>query len=166
MTNTNLMRCDRGPLSPARAAAPEFADPGSELTCSVDELGAFAAIGPWSVRLRAGRRPAMEVYEYGELLDVVVESSLGATGLRGARRGPAGRPGSGAVVCAWGRLPPCGVPPPVCFLTGGLRRRAADAVAVRTAGRFWFASAAGRFRWVQASAASCCAEHAEPGRVA
>ncbi|WP_146616446.1 hypothetical protein [Kitasatospora sp. SolWspMP-SS2h] len=131
-------------------------------------MGAFTAIGPWSARLRAGRRPAMEVYEYGELLDVVVESSLGAAGLRGARRGPAGRPGAraGAVVCAWGRLPPCGAPPPVHFLTGGLRRRAADAVAVRTAGRFWFASATGRFRWAQMSAASCCAEHAEPGRAA
>ncbi len=166
MTNTNLMRCVRGPLAPARAADPQFSDAEHELTCTENELGNVAEFGPWSVRLRAGRRPAMEVYEHGELLDVVVESSLGGAGLRGARLGRTGAPGEGAVVCAWGRLPPCGAPPPVRFLSGGLRRRATDAVTVRTVGRFWFASATGGFRWAQLPAACCGVEHREPGRVA
>ncbi|MEU5386174.1 hypothetical protein [Kitasatospora cineracea] len=166
MTNTNLMRCVRGPLAPARAAVPQFSDVDHELPCAEDELGKVAEVGPWSVRLRAGRRPAMEVYEHGELLDVVVESSLGGAGLRGARLGRAGAPGEGPVVCAWGRLPPCGAPPPVRFLTGGLRRRATDAAIVRVVGRFWFASATGGFRWAQLSAACCGVEHQESGRVA
>ncbi|GLW72282.1 hypothetical protein Kpho02_45810 [Kitasatospora phosalacinea] len=160
MTNTNLIRCSRGPLSCLRAAAPDSSDGFSELACESGESGLIAAVGPWAVRLRAGRRPAMEVYEYGELLDVVVESSLGDTGLRGARRGAGGGPGGGPLSCAWGRLPPCGEPPPVRFLTGGLRRRATGA-AVRTAGRFWFASAAGEFRWAQLPVADCaCAGRA------
>ncbi|GLW53116.1 hypothetical protein [Kitasatospora phosalacinea] len=162
MTNTNLMRCGRGPFSPFRATAPGSSDFLRELVHEPDGLGLIAAVGPWAARLRAGRRPAVEVYEYGELLDVVVESPLGGTGLRGARRGASGRPGGGPFSCAWGRLPPCGAPPPVRFLTGGLRRRATGASAVRTAGRFWFASAAGEFRWAQLPVPGCaCAGHTE-----
>ncbi|BAJ28348.1 MULTISPECIES: hypothetical protein [Kitasatospora] len=166
MTNTNLMRCGRDSLSPARAAARQFSRSLPELLGGGGRSGLIAAVGPWTACLRAGRRPAMEVYEHGELLDVVVESSLGGAGLRGARRGPTGRPGEGAAACAWGRLPPCGAPPPVHFLTGGLRRRPVGSATVRTAGRFWFASAAGEFRWARLSAAACCAEHAERGRAA
>ncbi|MFD7735668.1 hypothetical protein ACFV6F_35435 [Kitasatospora phosalacinea] len=161
MTNTNLMRCSRGPFSLSRATAPGSSDLLRELVHEPDGLGLIAAVGPWVVRLRAGRRPAMEVYEYGELLDVVVESSLGGTGLRGARRGASGRPGGGPFSCAWGRLPPCGAPPPVRFLSLGLRRRVAGAPAVRTAGRFWFASVAGEFRRAQLPVPGCaCSGHA------
>ncbi|MFB7946054.1 hypothetical protein ACFC6L_14165 [Kitasatospora phosalacinea] len=162
MTNTNLMRCSRGPFSLFRATAPASSDLLHEPVHEPDELELIAVVGPWAVRLRAGRRPAMEVYEHGELLDVVVESSLGGTGLRGARRGASGRPGGGSFSCAWGRLPPCGAPPPVRFLSGGLRRRAAGASAVRTAGRFWFASVTGEFRWAQLPVPGCaCSGHAE-----
>ncbi|MFF4338306.1 hypothetical protein ACFY00_00015 [Kitasatospora sp. NPDC001540] len=162
MTNTNLMRCGHDPLSRLRAAASASSDSASELAHESDEMGLVAAVGPWAVRLRAGRRPAMEVYEYGELLDVVVDSSLGGTGLRGARRGAAGSSDGGPLSCAWGRLPPCGELPSVRFLVGGLRRRAASAATVRTAGRFWFASAAGEFRWAQLPVSGCtCAGRAE-----
>ncbi|WP_033215895.1 hypothetical protein [Kitasatospora phosalacinea] len=168
MTNTNLMRCGRAPFPSAGAAALDLPGTSHELAPGAEELGLITMVGPWAVRLREGRRTAMEVYEYGELLDVVVESSLGGSGVRGARRGPAGGAGGGAVSCAWGRLPPCGAPPPVRFLTGGLRRRTAGADTVRTAGRFWFGSAAGEFRWVRLSAASgcACAGRPEQGRTA
>ncbi|MGW4378627.1 hypothetical protein [Kitasatospora sp. NPDC004531] len=149
MTKTNLMRCGRSPLGNSRGAAEEFPLSGPELLGGAGTPGLLAVVGPWSVRLRAGRRPAMEVYEYGELLDVVVESSLVDAQLRGARRGRADRPGDGPVACAWGRWPPGSAPGPVLFHPGGLLRRAVQPGAVRTAGRFWFASAAGEFRWAQ-----------------
>ncbi|QKW19496.1 hypothetical protein HUT16_10845 [Kitasatospora sp. NA04385] len=168
MTNTNLIRCGRVPFSAVRAATADLLGTSSELASSAAELGMIAEVGPWAVRLREGRRTAMEVYEYGELLDVVVESSLGGSGLRGARRGPAGRPGGGPVSCAWGRLPPCGAPPSVHFLAGGLRRRPTGADTVRTAGRFWFGSVAGEFRWARLPAAVGCACAGRPiqGRAA
>ncbi|OKJ10356.1 hypothetical protein [Kitasatospora sp. CB01950] len=166
MTNTNLMRCSRSPLSAAPGAVLDFPSAGSELLGGVGGLGLIAAVGPWSVRLCAGRRPAMEVYEYGELLDVVVESSLGDAQLRGARRGRAYGPVEGPVSCAWGRWPPGASPRPVLFRPGGLRRRAVQPDAVRTTGRFWFASAAGEFRWAQVCGPSARAEHPESGRAA
>ncbi|MFF0391299.1 hypothetical protein ACFYS8_21840 [Kitasatospora sp. NPDC004615] len=166
MTNTNLMRCGRSPLVATPGAALEFPMAGSELLDGVGMVGLLASVGPWSVRLRAGRRPAMEVYEYGELLDVVVESSLADTRLRGARRGRAGGPGEGPVSCAWGRWPPGTAPRPVLFRPGGLRRRTVPADAVRTTGSFWFASVAGEFRWAQVCWSSGCTEHPESGRAA
>lgn len=153
MTNTNM-----------QTEKSKRAGSAAELLAGAEPVGLLAAVGPWSVRLRAGRRPAMEVYEYGELVDVVVESSLGGARLIGARRGRS--PGRGPVVCAWGRLPHGAAEPPVRFLTGGLRRRAVDAELVRTAGRFWFASAAGEFRWAQVGAASCRAGRPVAGRAA
>ncbi|WP_035862646.1 hypothetical protein [Kitasatospora cheerisanensis] len=162
MTNTFLMRCGRSTSVAARGTAAEFPLTGAELLDGAGTLGLLTVVGPWSVRLRAGRRRAMEVYEYGELLDVVVESSLGDAQLRGARRDRAERPGGGPVSCAWGRWPPGAPPRPVHFRSGGLRRRTVRADAVRTAGRFWFASAAGEFRWAQVG----CAERPESGRAA
>ncbi|MGX4737348.1 hypothetical protein [Kitasatospora griseola] len=166
MTNTNLMRCGRSPLGVAGGAALEFPPAGPELLDGAGQMGLLAAVGPWSVRLRAGRRPAMEVYEHGELLDVVVESSLGDAQLRGARRGRAGGPDEGSVSCAWGRWPPGATPRPVLFRAGGLRRRAVQPDVVRTAGRFWFASAAGEFRWAQVCGPAGHAERPESGRAA
>ncbi|MFD8598857.1 hypothetical protein ACFV1L_28025 [Kitasatospora sp. NPDC059646] len=166
MTKTNLMRCGRSTPVAGGGTAAEFPLTGPELLDGPGTLGLLAVVGPWSVRLRAGRRPAMEVYEYGELLDVVVESSLGDVQLRGARRGRAGRPDGGPVSCAWGRWPPDAPPRSVHFRAGGLRRRAVRADAVRTAGRFWFASAAGEFRWAQVCCEPSCAECPESGRAA
>ena len=168
MTNTNLFRCGRTPFPSGRATAPGFPHACSELPDGSGESGLITAIGPWEARLRAGRRPAMEVYEYGELLDVVVASSLGSSGLRGARRSPARGREAGSVSCAWGRLPPCGTAPPVYFLTGGLRRRTTGPVAVRTAGRFWFGSAVGEFHWARLpTTADCvCADGPVQGRTA
>ncbi|MGW4808840.1 hypothetical protein [Kitasatospora sp. NPDC004272] len=164
MTNTNLLRCGRVPFSSVWATAPGFSHTCPELSDGPGESGLITAIGPWVARLRTGRRPAMEVYEYGELLDVVVDSPLGGSGLRGARRDPFGGPGRGPVSCAWGRLPPCGTAPPVRFLTGGLRRRAAGAAAVRVTGRFWFGSTAGQFRWARLPTAAGCACADRPAR--
>ncbi|MFE1320826.1 hypothetical protein [Kitasatospora phosalacinea] len=134
MTNTNLMRCGRGPFSLLWVTAPGSSDLLREPVHEPDELG----------------------------LLVAVESPLGGTGLRGARRGASGRPGGEPPSCAWGRLPPCGVPPPVRFRTGGLRLRATGASAVRTANRLWFASVAGEFRWAQSPVPGCtCAGRTE-----
>ncbi|MFJ5923769.1 hypothetical protein ACIQF6_14325 [Kitasatospora sp. NPDC092948] len=166
MTNTNLMRCGRSPFRAHRGTAPALPLTEPELLDGTGPMGLLASVGPWSVRLRAGRRPAMEVYEYGELLDVVVESSLGDTQLRGARRGRAAGPDDGPVSCAWGRWPPGAGPGPVLFRTGGLRRRTVQADVVRTTGRFWFASVAGEFRWAQVCRASDRTECLESGRSA
>ncbi|RKE19002.1 hypothetical protein [Streptomyces sp. TLI_171] len=166
MTNTNLMRCGRTPLARTGAADRECSWARPELLDGTGGMGLLESIGPWSVVVRSGRRPAMEVYEYGELLDVVVESSLGGARLRGARRGRAGRPGERPVSCAWGRLPPCAVPQAVGFTAGRLRRRSVRADVVRTAGRFWFATVAGEFRWTQVWSVCRCAEHVESGRAA
>ena len=166
MTNTNLMRCGRSPLGALRGTTLEFPQTEPELLDGTGPMGLLASVGPWSVRLRAGRRPAMEVYEYGELLDVVVESSLGDAQLRGARRGRARSPEDRPVSCAWGRWPPGATPRPVLFRAGGLRRRAVRADVVRTAGRFWFASVAGEFRWAQVCRPSDRTECPESGRSA
>ncbi|WP_354640246.1 hypothetical protein [Kitasatospora camelliae] len=102
-------------------------------------------IGRWELRSAAGGRrcrAALEVYEHGELLDVLVASSLGRALPCGARRatGDAGRES-----VAWGRIPASGVLPRVTFLGHGLRRRHCPAPAVSVAGSFWFAHVAGSF---------------------
>lgn len=102
---------------------------------------------PWSVRFAQGTRGriALEVYNAGLLLDVLVARPLAADLLRGARRtGGDGRPS----VLAWGHLPPDGVPPELLFGQGRPGRRAGRrsevrAEAVGTAGSFWLAVAEG-----------------------
>ncbi|MFF3596296.1 hypothetical protein [Kitasatospora indigofera] len=128
--------------------------------------GALAAAAcPWSVRdaggdRRKGRRAALEVYEYGELLDVVVVSRLSPQLLRGARRGTRG---GRDLALAWGRRPAEG-PLPVVEFTGvrrPLRRRTWVPVpAVAVSGEFWLARAEGPFRTVRVRDASgdCPAE--------
>ncbi|MFC9326630.1 hypothetical protein [Kitasatospora sp. NPDC057015] len=111
--------------------------------------------GPWAVRRSGGGgghrrgRAALEVYEHGELLDVLVASRLAPRLLRGARRSTGGgRP----LALAWGRLPARG-PLPVVEFTGGrlpLRRRArAVAPAVPVSGAFWLAWVEGPFTTVR-----------------
>ncbi|MFJ5232164.1 hypothetical protein ACIQBJ_19980 [Kitasatospora sp. NPDC088391] len=159
MTNTNLIRSARSPLAPVRTAVMGPAPLRPELLDGPGGVRLLGSAGPWSAFLRPGRRPAMEVYAYDELLDVVVDSPLGGARSRGARHRRADRPGEAPVSCAWGRLPPCAAPGSVCFLAGGLRRRSVRADAVRVAGRFWFASVAGEFRRAQVRSECRCAGH-------
>ncbi|WP_316521298.1 hypothetical protein [Kitasatospora brasiliensis] len=117
---------------PARAAEPEGTLP----------IGS----GPWSVRsVGSGRgRPALELYQYGELTDVLVAARLTPQLLRGARH--CRSTGRGRYVLAWGRLAADGTAPSVVF-TGRrpFRRVRSAAEVVPVAGRFWFAWAEGPF---------------------
>ncbi|MFF7632069.1 hypothetical protein ACFZB9_02795 [Kitasatospora sp. NPDC008050] len=125
--------------------------------------------GPWSIRLTGGgARPALEVYEHGELIDVLVASSLSEDLLRGARRfDGAGRldgsglvdaaglvdgsgvvevagPGGGAAAgFAWGRVDADGSAPEVAFTGGRLRRTWRPAEVVVVGGEFWLGWAPG-----------------------
>ncbi|WP_189918077.1 hypothetical protein [Kitasatospora xanthocidica] len=119
--------------------------------------------GPWSVRsVGAGRgRAALELYQHGELADVLVAARLTPQLLRGARRCPS--TGRARHVLAWGRLPADGTAPSVVFTgrrgfrglpgfrafrasgPGRSRRAAAAAEVVTVAGRFWLAWAEGPF---------------------
>ncbi|MFE7193887.1 hypothetical protein [Kitasatospora sp. NPDC057541] len=126
-------------------------------------VGPVAPVGPWSVRsVPAGRgRAALEVYEHGELVDVVVAARLGRGLLRGARAWTAAGTGAGARTggrrrtrhgLAWGRLPSGAAAPAVGFTGGRLLRlpgRPAPVVVagevVTVAGEFWLAWAEGVF---------------------
>ncbi|MFE4518264.1 hypothetical protein ACFRMQ_29260 [Kitasatospora sp. NPDC056783] len=104
-----------------------------------------AGSGPWSVRSAgSGRgRAALELYQHGELTDILVAARLTPQLLRGARHyRSAGR----RHVLAWGRLAADGAAPSVVF-TGrrALRRVRSTAEVVPVAGRFWFAWAEGPF---------------------
>ncbi len=110
--------------------------PNSNLVLDLDLRGLSLLDSPWSVRFARGTRDrvALEVYNSGLLLDVLVARPLAADVLRGARRGEReGRPS----VLAWGHLLPDGAPPDVRFE----RRRGGSwpAEAVATAGAFWIA---------------------------
>jgi hypothetical protein len=97
---------------------------------------------------REGRRAALEVYEHGELLDVVVVSRLSPQVLRGARRSTCG---GRDLALAWGRRPAEG-PLPVVEFAGPrrtLRRVWVPAPAVAVSGEFWLAWAEGPFRTVR-----------------
>ncbi|MFF7457308.1 hypothetical protein [Kitasatospora sp. NPDC008115] len=155
------------------AAAPADAAAAVAAARAVDEgrlpVGPGAPCGPggpWSVRgvpTGRGRRAALEVYEHGELVDVLVAARLGRGLLRGARAwsgtgaGGRRRPRQGL---AWGRLPQGGAVPAVGF-TGGralrLPGRPAPVVAagevVTVAGEFWLAWAEGVFDGVLVEAA-------------
>ncbi|MEV0191391.1 hypothetical protein AB0I39_22975 [Kitasatospora purpeofusca] len=132
------------------------------------------AAGPWSVRsVRAGRsrdRAALEVYEYDELVDVLVATRLTGGLLRGARAwagaGAGGRRRSRHGL-AWGRLPDGGAVPVVGFTGGRLLRlpgrrspvvHAAEVVAV--GGEFWLAWGEGVFDGVLVEAAGAAPERA------
>ncbi|WP_344634385.1 hypothetical protein [Kitasatospora cystarginea] len=112
--------------------------------CLADGGGGTAHVGPWSVRASPAerKRASLEVYEFGELLDVMVASALGDHQvLRGARcrvgtDGPTG--------FAWGRLPIDGSLPEITFTNGGLLGRShRPARVVQLADAFWLAWADG-----------------------
>ncbi|MBF9070281.1 hypothetical protein [Streptacidiphilus fuscans] len=110
---------------------------GSELSAlDLEFRGLRLLDSPWSVHFARGTRGrrALEVYNNGLLVDVMVESALAPRLLRGARRGE--RDGTRSVL-AWGYLSPDGEAPQVRFTRGG--RQATEVEAVTTAGRFWLA---------------------------
>ncbi|MFD0277060.1 hypothetical protein ACFVHB_24565 [Kitasatospora sp. NPDC127111] len=132
--------------------------PDGHGTLPAGPWGLTGAPGPWSVRsARATRgRAALEVYEYGELVDVLVAARLAAELLGGARRcAGAGRAAHGSGL-AWGRLPVDGAPV-VRFTRGWAAGRAlATPELVTVAGEFWLAWAAGRFTGVRVEHAGRC----------
>ncbi|MFD7828745.1 hypothetical protein [Kitasatospora sp. NPDC059803] len=147
--------------------------PGDALRRTAGPEGTLpVGAGPWSVRSLVGRRgrAALEVYQDGELADVLVAARLTPQLLRGARRSPAG--GRARHVLAWGRLAADGSAPAVAFtarrLAGPFRsgrslwsvrslwpagpfrfeRPAVGAEVVAVAGRFWLAWAEGPYTGV------------------
>ncbi|MFJ3788270.1 hypothetical protein [Kitasatospora sp. NPDC090091] len=152
--------------TPPSGRPAEGAD-GAEGPLPVGPSGPTGPRGPWSVRsARATRgRLALEVYEYGELADVLVATRLGLPLLRGARRCTLlGARESSAL--SWGRLPHGGAVPTVGFTGGRLRRpgRPGRIVAVpevvTVAGEFWLAWAEGRFDGVLVRHAGGCERQA------
>jgi hypothetical protein len=123
-------------LEPAGAAAQDAAGRDGDLRVSGT---------PWSLGLARGpgSRPALEVYEGGTLLDVIVATPLASEVLRGARR----------ALCdgqhralAWGRLMSDGSGVQVTFSRRRIRTmttRIADVTEVST--WFWVAVADGYF---------------------
>jgi hypothetical protein len=113
---------------------------------------------PWSVRPAAasGGRAALEMYDAGTLVDVMVARSLAPRILRGARSAVwAGRPRA----VAWGRLPVDGAGPSwdgsglsadgtglsVTFARGHVRPRVRAIEVTSIMCYFWIALADGRF---------------------
>jgi hypothetical protein len=105
---------------------------------------------PWSFRLAGPRSawPALEVYEFGDLLDVVSSTRMAVRLLRGCRT-VTGETGSRAI--AWGRLPAPGARLEVEFSRrrGGWRGRAGSPTVrpgvTEITGWCWVAIADGRF---------------------
>jgi hypothetical protein len=97
---------------------------------------------PWSVRLAGATSacPAIELYESGELVDVISATSVAAPLLRGARLAAAG---SGPRAIAWGRLPGAGRWPEVGF-GRPWRRDPQSATLIVPASWCWVAIADGR----------------------
>lgn len=112
-----------------------------------DDMLAGGPWAPWSVRLagRASACPALELYEAGDLLDVISATNVARKLVRGAR---AIETATGPRAIAWGRLPATGVPPRAWFCP---RRRHGDpqaAVIFRPADWCWVAVSDGRFSTV------------------
>jgi hypothetical protein len=115
---------------------------------------------PWSVRHACGlgEQPALEIYEAGEFVAVMVATSVAPQLLCGARRASRGGHGFGL---AWGRLPADGPAIAVTFAAGQLRRigrgyAASEAIrpeVIDIAGWCWLAVAAGRLAVVLISPA-------------
>lgn len=106
---------------------------------------------PWSVRLAGAMAacPAIELYEAGELVDVISATTVARTLLRGGR---VAATGSGQRSIAWGRLPGDGRWPEVVF--GRSRRREPQTASlIVPASWCWVAIADGRFGSVTAAVA-------------
>jgi hypothetical protein len=102
---------------------------------------------PWSVRLAgpASACPALELYEAGDLLDVISATSVARRLLRGARSVVTE---TGPLAIAWGRLPATGIRPEAWFCP---RRRDGGPQAAAIfwpAGWCWIAVGDGQFKTV------------------
>jgi hypothetical protein len=99
---------------------------------------------PWSMRPAAasGGRPALEMYDAGTLVDVMVARSLAPPILHGARSAVwAGQPRA----VAWGCLPADGAGLSVMFARAHVRPRVRAVEVTNIIGYFWIALADGRF---------------------
>jgi hypothetical protein len=129
-----------------------------EGVCAADEDAEQALLlpgRPWAVRLAGGRSacPALEVYQAGDLLDVVSSTMLAAALLRGAR---AAEGGAGPCVLAWGRLPATGASPEVEFTLGRRRPYPQPGTVLRLTSWCWLAVADGRFDRVAVRSGDGC----------
>lgn len=122
--------------------------PALDLDFGFDHGGLPLLDSPWSIRFARGTRgrTALEVYNIGLLVDVLVARPLAADLLRGARRATAHGHSS---VLAWGHLPPDGVPPGVVFTRRNQEPCPAEPVAAADA--FWLAVAEGEYDRVTAT---------------
>ncbi len=119
------------------------------------EGAALLPCTPWSVRAARGpgARPALEIYEAGDLVGLIVATPLAPQILRGARRAVCRGPDC---ALAWGQLPADGAPLTVTFIRGRLRGRAELAEVIEVGGWCWLAVAAGRFGSVTVSHRGTC----------
>ncbi|MEU6235840.1 hypothetical protein [Kitasatospora sp. NPDC047058] len=132
--------------------------PDAHGTLPAGPAGLTGTPGPWSVRsARATRgRAALEVYEHGELVDVLVAARLVPELLGGARRCTGAGRGADGSGLAWGRLPVDGAPV-VRFTRGWAAGRVLETPELVTVGgEFWLAWAAGRFTGVRVEHAGRC----------
>lgn len=102
---------------------------------------------PWSIRLAGASSgcPAVELYEAGELVDVISATAIAQPLLRGARTAADG--GSTRAI-AWGRVPAAGELPSVGFARRPRRGAWAPAAVLLPVGWCWLAVADGRFTGV------------------
>jgi hypothetical protein len=123
--------------------APDTGTGGPGSPAGAPELPGY----PWAVRL-AGLEspcPALELYEAGDLIDVVSSTRIDVRHLRGARTavGPAGQR-----TLAWGRMSATGTCPGVEFGPRRGRRGTQAATVIAVASWCWVALADGRFATV------------------
>ncbi len=125
--------------------APDCAASGPGLAGIAARLPGY----PWTFRIAGPRSacPALELYEAGDLIDVVSATRVTASHLRGAR---AAAGDSGERVLAWGRVPETGNGPQVRFIERGWRRGARAATVAQVTTWCWVAVADGSFGAVTA----------------
>ena len=131
-------------LEPATAATEPSAVSGSTQCVTGSGRGRPLPGAPWSLRLARGTggRAALEVYEHGTLLDVVVATPLAAELLRGARRAQCG---GRYRAMAWGRLLSDRAAVSVTFRRGRIRPALSVAEVTEIGASFWVAVADGHF---------------------
>lgn len=136
-------------LGPAAAAA-ELVTGSGGAEFATGSGGQPLPWAPWSLRIArgAGDWPALEVYENGTLLDVMVATPLAAEVLRGARH--AARGGHYRAL-AWGRLLSDGAAVSVTFRRGRIRTASSAAAVTEIGTWFWVAVADGHFSRVSVS---------------
>ncbi|GAA1215909.1 hypothetical protein GCM10009665_02140 [Kitasatospora nipponensis] len=114
----------------------------------------------WPERAARTGRPTLEVFEHGELVDVLVASTLNGELLRGARRAVSDGRTAGF---AWGRVAADGTPPSVAFAGARLRPLWRPVRLRLVEGGFWLAWAPGPLVGVLARRPDGGAERLRPG---